>query len=166
MTLSPDRPQSGGASAGGKTVEGDGDAVRLALAEEQLVVTTQPVVTGRVRVRTLTDTIEEVVRHPLDGERIEVRHVPRDVVIAPGEPLPQMRQDGDVTILPVFEEVLVVETRLVLKEELHIIRRPTSEMAEIPVALRRQRATVERLEGDDPSLTPNLSPSIHTEQDP
>jgi uncharacterized protein (TIGR02271 family) len=143
-----------------------GDA-SIVLAEEQLTVTTQPIVTGRVRVRTLTDTIEEVVRHPLKTERIEVRHVPRDVTIAPGEPLPLMRQDGDVTILPVFEEVLVVETRLVLREELHIIRHASTEVAELPVTLRRQRATVERLEGgDDASLTSNSSPNFPKEDTP
>jgi stress response protein YsnF len=39
------------------------------------------------------------------------------------ETAPEIRTEGDVTILPVVEEVLVVEKRLVLKEELHIRRR-------------------------------------------
>jgi stress response protein YsnF len=48
------------------------------------------------------------------------------------------------TIIPVLEEVLVVEKRLVLKREIRIRMRPTSETAEIPVSLRKQRAKVER----------------------
>jgi stress response protein YsnF len=42
------------------------------------------------------------------------------------------------------EEVLVVEKRLVLKREIRIRMRATSETIEIPVSLRKQRAVVER----------------------
>jgi stress response protein YsnF len=57
---------------------------------------------------------------------------------------PPVRTEGDVTIVPVLEEVLVVEKRLVLKEELRIRRSRRQETEEIPVRLRKQRAVVER----------------------
>jgi stress response protein YsnF len=66
------------------------------------------------------------------------------------ETAPAIRTEGDVTILPIVEEVLVVEKRLVLKEELHIRRRVGSEAIEVPVTLRKQRAIVERLAPDAP----------------
>jgi stress response protein YsnF len=44
----------------------------------------------------------------------------------------------------VLEEVLVVEKRLVLKREIRIRMRPTSDTIEIPVKLRKQQAKVER----------------------
>ena len=47
-------------------------------------------------------------------------------------------------IIPVLEEVLVVEKRLVLKEELHVSRVMSEEKVEIPVTVRKQRAVVER----------------------
>jgi stress response protein YsnF len=47
-------------------------------------------------------------------------------------------------VIPTLEEVLVVEKRLVLKREIRISKRPTSETVEIPVSLRKQRAKVER----------------------
>ena len=50
-----------------------------------------------------------------------------------------------VTIVPVLEEVLFVEKRLVLKEELHIRRRVSSKTVEVPVTLRKERAVVERV---------------------
>ena len=56
-----------------------------------------------------------------------------------------MRTEDGVVIVPVMEEVLVVEKRLVLKEELHIRRQVTQENVEVPVTLRKQRAVVERL---------------------
>ena len=48
-------------------------------------------------------------------------------------------------IIPIFEEVVVVEKRLVLKEELHISQQVTTETVEVPVELRRQQASIERL---------------------
>ena len=35
---------------------------------------------------------------------------------------PKIRIEGDLTIVPVLEEILVVEKRLILKEEVHIRR--------------------------------------------
>jgi stress response protein YsnF len=46
--------------------------------------------------------------------------------------------------------VLVVEKRLVLKEELRIRRRVPTETIEVPVTLRKQRVIVEREAPDDP----------------
>jgi stress response protein YsnF len=62
---------------------------------------------------------------------------------------PETRTEGGVTIVPVLEEVLFVEKRLVLKEELHIRRQATTETVEVPVTLRRQRAIVDRAPGSD-----------------
>ena len=113
----------------------------IPLVDETAAIGKQQVVTGRVRVRTVADTSEEIAHADLLREDVEVTRVPIDrVVDAP----PQIRTDGDVTIVPVLEEVLVVEKRLVLKEELHIRRRIATETVEVPVTLRKQRAIVER----------------------
>jgi len=115
------------------------------LAEETASVRTQEVVTGRVRVRTVTDTVEELARLDVQHEAVEVTRVPVDRVV---EAPPEVRTEDGVTIVPVLEEVLVVEKRLVLKEELHIRRALESEPVEVPVTLRKQRAVVERLAPD------------------
>jgi stress response protein YsnF len=57
-----------------------------------------------------------------------------------------MRVEGDTTIIPVVEEIVVVEKRLVLVEEVRIRQITTSEDVTVPVTLRRQTATVERVE--------------------
>ena len=55
------------------------------------------------------------------------------------------RQEGDTLVVPVFEEVLVVEKRLVLKEEIRITRRRVSETAAPQrVTLRSEEIVVER----------------------
>ena len=117
----------------------------LPLAEETLNVGVREAVTGGVRVSTVTETVEEVVRQELVGTRADVERVPVNRTLAPGEAPPAPRTEGDVTIIPILEEVVVVEKRLVLKEELRITRRSTRETFEVPVELRRQRAVIERL---------------------
>lgn len=121
----------------------------IPLVEETASFSKREVVTGRVRVHTVTDTVEELARASVQREDVEVTRVPIDRVV---ETAPAIRTDGDVTIVPVLEEVLVVEKRLVLKEELHIRRRVETETVEVPVTLRKQRAVVERESQGSPSL--------------
>jgi stress response protein YsnF len=123
------------------------DTEVIPLAEDEVRVSTRDVVTGRVRVRTVTDTVEETVGQELQGVRAEVERVPVDRLLDPGAPSPQPRVEGGVTVVPIVEEVLVVEKRLLLKEEVRITLRDTTEYVEVPVQLRRQRAVVERSDG-------------------
>jgi len=53
----------------------------------------------------------------------------------------------------VVEEILIVERRLVLKEELHIKRSTTTETVEMPVSLRKQRVIITRSSPDDSNPT-------------
>jgi uncharacterized protein (TIGR02271 family) len=99
------------------------------------------VTTGKVRVVTPTETVEETVRAVLKGEEAEIVAVELDQTVS--GPAPLIRTEDGVNIIPILEEVLVVEKRLVLKREIRISKRPTSETVEIPVSLRKQRAKVE-----------------------
>jgi stress response protein YsnF len=127
----------------------------IPLIEETAAIGKRQVVTGRVQVQTVTDTVEELARADLERETVEVTHVPVDRVV---ERAPEIRTEGDVTIVPVLEEVLVVEKRLVLKEELHIRRRVATETVAVPVTLRKQRAIVEQLAPDTPNPQEEISP--------
>jgi stress response protein YsnF len=96
-------------------------------------------------VQTLTDTAEELAKATLKSDTVEVTRVPVHKVV---EAAPEIRTEGNVTIVPVLEEVLVVTKQLVLKGELHIRRRVETETVEVPVSLRKQRAIVEREASD------------------
>ena len=122
-----------------------GEAV-LPLVEETLLVGKRRVETGRVRVSVSTDVEERVVRETLRSERAEMERVPVNRELAEGEPAPVVRQEPDGTVVvPVLEEALVVERRLVLKEEIRMRVVAVDEAVEQPMAVRRQRASVERL---------------------
>ena len=126
-------------------IDGIEEAV-LPLVQEDLVVGKRRVETGRVRISVNTDIEERVVRETLRSERTELERVPIGRELADGEPTPAMRQEADGTVVvPVLEEVLVVERRLVLKEEIRMRLVAVDETVEQPMAVRRQRATVERL---------------------
>jgi stress response protein YsnF len=112
----------------------DNETASLQLVQESASISAESVVTGRVRVSTETDVREEIARATLEGELVDVVRVPVD---RPVETMPAVRTEGDLTIVPVVEEVLFVEKRLVLKEEIHIRRRLTREVVEMPVKLRR-----------------------------
>jgi len=129
----------------------DDDPTTIALAEETAKVTLREAETGRVRITTRTEVSTEVIRQELQGMRAEVVRVPVDRTLEPGETPPTPRTEGDVMIIPIFEEVVFVEKRIVLKEELHITQRVTTETVEVPVELRKQRASVERFSPDDES---------------
>ena len=113
----------------------------LELAEEQAVVSRRVVAGATVRVATTTSVREQQIDEALSRETIEIERVPVGRVV---EATPDIRQEGDVTIVPVMEEVLVVERRLVLKEEVRIRRVRTAEAHRETVRLRFQEATVTR----------------------
>lgn len=62
----------------------------------------------------------ETATDTLFAEEADVRRVPVNRIVSEA---PQTRQEGEVTIVPIVEEVLVVEKRLLLKEEIHIVRK-------------------------------------------
>ena len=125
----------------GPRVETNFDDLTLQVGEETLYVSKHRVVTGTVRVTTTTEVVEEVAQVDLDRYRVEVTRVPVGRVV---EHAPLARSEGDTTIVPVLEERFVVVKQLFLKEELHIRHVVERETVSEPVALRRQRVTVER----------------------
>jgi len=117
------------------------DEIRVPVVEETAVVEKRTVETGRVRVRTAVEERTELVRDALVREDVEiVRREVNEIV----DEAPPVRTEGDTTILPVVEEVLVIQKRLVVREEIHIRRRTSVEPVEREVGLRSTRAVVER----------------------
>jgi len=57
---------------------------------------------------------------------------------------PQTRQEGDTLIVPILEEVLVVEKRLMLKEELHIRKQSSERTERQTIRLRSEQVKIEQ----------------------
>ena len=118
------------------------DEVVLRLAEERLSVDKRVVETGRVRVRRTTTEKVHKVDVPLSSDTYEVRRVPIGKEV---KKTPPVRETRTEIIIPVVEEVLVVERRLVLREELHIRKVRSVERHSEEFTLRVQQATVDRV---------------------
>jgi stress response protein YsnF len=123
-----------------------GESLTIPVVEETARIEKQVTATGRIRVR--TETHDQILRESLRSDCVAVTRVPVNRTLASGEAAPVARVEDGVTIIPVLEEILVVEKRLVLKEEVHIRQTSSDEDVEVPVTLRRQRAVVERLSAD------------------
>lgn len=111
---------------------------------ERVVVGTRTVETGRVRVEKTVTTREETVDLPAAREEVTVERVAIGRFVDGPE---RLRREGDVTIVPIYEEVVVVEKKLLLREEIRLTRRRTESHASERVTLRREEATIERHAG-------------------
>lgn len=120
------------------------------LFEEEVNVAKRVVETSRVQVSRITHSHQHMVDELLRQEKVEVERIPID---RPVDAMPSIRQEGDVTIVPVVEEVLKIERRLVLREEVHIRRIQQTERFQKEVTLRKQEALVSRLAPEEPVVT-------------
>ena len=118
----------------------------------------------RVQVHVRTVTREHPVDEVLTHERVEVERVP---VGRPIDAIPSDRQEGDTTVIPVVEEVVVVHRQLVLREELRVRRVRVTEHHRETVSLRVQEATVERsgLQPAQDSAVPGAAASSYLIKD-
>ena len=114
----------------------------IPLVEERVSVDKVKRLGDRVRVSTHTETVESRLPVELAEMEVEVVRVPvgRKIDMAP-----QVVTEGDLTIIPVVEERIVVTRELYLVEEVHIRRTERRETTEIPVATRRQTVDVQRI---------------------
>ena len=117
------------------------DVAAIPLVEERVLVTKRQVASGRVRVHVNVEEREEIIAEQVCRDDVEVEHVAKNERITE---LPHVRLEGSTTIVPVVQEVLVVEKAFVLVEEIHIRRRTVSETVEIPVKVKSERARIER----------------------
>src|SRR5688500_6520797 len=108
--------------------------------EERVKVGKRSSVT-RVRVRKTVRNRRQTLDIPLRRMEALVRRVPVNRVVK--GPI-AVRQEKGVTIVPVLEEVPVVTTQLVLKEELHIEMRTSRVAARRQVVLRSENVKVTR----------------------
>lgn len=118
------------------------ESMVLPLVAEEAHVRKQRVKTGKVRVTKHVRQWEEQIDEPLLQQHVNVTRVPLNKPIA--EP-PTMRREGATTIVPVIEEVLVVEKRLMLKEEIHITTQQTEEVRTHSVTLRSEEVEIEHV---------------------
>ena len=120
----------------------------LPLLAEEVAVSKQVVETGRVQVARVTHEREQLIDELLARETVEIN---RTRIGQHVDAMPPVREEGDTIVVPIVEEVLVVERRLFLKEEVSIRRVRSTERHQETVTVRHQEAVVTRLPVETPA---------------
>lgn len=139
---SADNPAASGPAGSGKD-----SPLSIPVVEEKISIDRVSEPTGEgVRVR--IEPREEKQRVAVSDmvESVAVERVPLNRFVSERN---QPREEGDVLIIPVYETVTVVETRLLLREEIRVTRRRVEVPREEEVVLRKERAVVERVGTDE-----------------
>jgi uncharacterized protein (TIGR02271 family) len=121
----------------------------IPIVEEELTVETYRLARGKVRVNKRIETREEVVDTPVVHEEVVVEHVPVNKFV--DDAAPEVRNENGVLIIPLIEEILVVEKRLFVREEVRVSTRRTTTNTPQTVVLRREVVDIER---EDSTGTP------------
>ena len=115
----------------------------IPVAQEEMNVERREVETGRVRVRKSVSEDHVRVNEAITTEHVVTERVPIGQVVSEA---PATRHEGDVLVIPVVEERLVVRRELVLVEEIRLTRRRDARPSVQEVTLRRESVVVERLD--------------------
>lgn len=130
------------------------DQIVVPVIEEMIEIRKQMVDTANVRIIKTVHEHEETIGEPLKRETVEVTRVPIDRAVDAAVPA---REEGNTLIIPIYEERLVVQKQLYLKEELHVTRQESIDRsAQQTVTLRREEVAIERQNldvSDDVQLT-------------
>ncbi|MCW3079966.1 DUF2382 domain-containing protein [Segetibacter sp.] len=116
----------------------------IPIIEEKVEITKKIIEKARVRVSKTVHQKTELVEIPLSSEEIVVKRVPKNEIV---DVVPtRVRYEGDVMIIPVLKEVAVVEKRIMLVEEIHVIKNKQAHTETREVVVRSEEVQVERTE--------------------
>lgn len=140
LTVDPRPPDTPLAQKITSTQENTDDIV-IPRVEETLTVSRHLTETARVRVNKSVVSRQATAEDSIVYEEYSIQRVPIDREVSEVTPT---RVEGDVTIIPVFEEQLVTVKRLVLREEIHLVKKRREERQPHNVVLRKEEVTVDR----------------------
>jgi len=126
-------------------------SVSIPVIAERVVAKVRPAPERRLRVTRRVVEESRVIETPIERERIEIERVPVNVFV---NRAPAPRQEGDTLIVPCIEEVVVIETRLRVREELRIRRVRERHIDRQTVVLRRHEVDIE----DDAAQPVSINP--------
>ncbi|SMB97197.1 hypothetical protein SAMN00120144_0312 [Hymenobacter roseosalivarius DSM 11622] len=122
--------------------------VTIPVVEEQLQIGKDVVETGRIRVSKTVQEEQRVVDVPVIQEEVNVERVTINQYVATP---PAVRYEGDTMIMPILREVLVVEKRLLLVEEVRITKHQTETRTPQQITLRKEEIHLQRIAPDPTS---------------
>lgn len=109
--------------------------------EEHLNIDKKTVETGKYQIKksvSREDFSEEI---PAIHEKVSIQRVPIDKYV---DDVPEVRHEGDTTIIPVLKEVIVVEKKMVLVEEIHVTKTRSEVGVSVKDTLRKEHIDIRK----------------------
>ena len=136
-----------------------GDRLVIPTYEEVLVPSTHEVELGAVRIHKRVEAIPYETLVELQHDDVSVERV---AIGSPITAMPAPRHEGNTLVIPVVEEIVVTEKRLVLREEIRVTRRQVTEQVPVNETLRREVVEIEDPDGGSFRASSGGRPSVTT----
>jgi uncharacterized protein (TIGR02271 family) len=120
----------------------DGGTTIIPVSREFVTITKEVVETGKVHIRKQVTEEEATINLPMIQEGYHVERKPGSKELL--HQYPAVRHDGDNMVIPVVREVLIVEKRYEVLEELHVIKTKTEVPHLQQVTLRKESVDIQR----------------------
>lgn len=120
---------------------------RFDVIHEQVQIDKKVVETSVVQLTKKVSEDRQVIDLPSSREEITVERVARNQYV---ETPPSVRYEGDTMIIPVLQEVIVTQKKILLVEEVYVTKHRVHEHRSEEVVLRKETVVVERK-----SITPD-----------
>jgi uncharacterized protein (TIGR02271 family) len=128
------------------TPSGGGKFSVLPVIEEHMVVTREVVETGKVIIQKRVTEEEASINIPLIQEGYQIERMPGQKELF--AKYPSVRYEGEDMIIPVVREVVVVEKRYEVTEELRVVKTKTEVPYLQQITLLKENVEVKRTSND------------------
>lgn len=119
----------------------------IPVTEERVNVGKKIIEKGRVKISKIVKEESEVLNLPTTSEQVHIRRVPVNKIV---ENTPEtVRYEGNTMIIPVLQEVTVIEKKLLLVEEIHVTKTSVFSEETKEITLRKEEITIERSDNKD-----------------
>jgi uncharacterized protein (TIGR02271 family) len=130
-------------SSGKTTEERPAAEVSIPVIEEHLNVDKKVVEKAKYRIQKTVSQENFSEKVPAIHEKVNIQRVKINKYV---DAAPDVRLEGDTTIIPVIEEVVVVEKKLMLVEEIHITKSRDEVHVNVKEKLRKEHVEIKKTE--------------------
>ena len=120
----------------------------IPVIKEKVDVGKKTIEKGRVKISKTVKEESEIIDVPITSEQVHIERVSVNRII---ESAPEpVRYEGNTMIIPVLQEVTVIEKKLLLVEEIHVTKTSVTTKETKEIRLRKEEINIER--GDNKNV--------------
>ncbi len=126
------------------TIFEEGEEIVIPVLEEELHIDKEVIESGKIRIIKKVNEEKSTVEVPIKHTEVSVERRPKNEYVDVNHQA--IRYEGDTMIVSVLKEVVVVQKKILLVEELHINKTQHKEIHTEEVTLKSEQVSVERSE--------------------